>query len=128
VIFAVTRVIFAFGRHRRVHCPHARLAETGGLPGTVGLVAVLAVLPPRWRALRWSGHGANRPAARFPLLSRAAALVPAAAVWLAAGTTFSMRVRIGLSARPGLPIAPLLDRVGLPAIADASVLLLLTVA
>ena len=55
-------------------------------------------------------------------------LLPAAAVWFAAGTTFSMPIRIGLSLALVLPIAPLLDRIVFRPIADASVLLLLTVA
>ena len=54
--------------------------------------------------------------------------MPAAAVWFAAGTTLSMPVRIGLSLALVLPIAPLLDRIVFRPIADASVLLLLTVA
>ena len=55
-------------------------------------------------------------------------LVPAAAVWFAAGSALSMPVRIGLSLALVLPIAPLLDRIVFRPIADASVLLLLTVA
>jgi branched-chain amino acid transport system permease protein len=49
-------------------------------------------------------------------------------VWFAAGTTLSMPLRIGLSLALVLPIAPLLDRIVFRPIADASVLLLLTVA
>jgi branched-chain amino acid transport system permease protein len=55
-------------------------------------------------------------------------LVPAGAVWLLAGAGLSMPVRIVLSLALVLPIAPLLDRIVFRPIADASVLLLLTVA
>jgi branched-chain amino acid transport system permease protein len=54
--------------------------------------------------------------------------LPAAAVWLAAGHDVTMPWRIALALALVMPIAPLLDRIVFRPIADASVLLLLTVA
>src|SRR5260370_5435594 len=54
--------------------------------------------------------------------------MPAAAGEIAGAHVLSMPLRSGLSLGLGLPIAPLLDRIVFRPIADASVLLLLTVA
>jgi branched-chain amino acid transport system permease protein len=129
LIFAVTRVIFVpFGDIAAFTALTLASLETGGLPGTVGLVAVLAVLA---AAMEGAALARARALNRLPrtfLFYLVLPLVPAAAVWLAAGTTLSMPLRIGLSLALVLPIAPLLDRVVFRPIADASVLLLLTVA
>jgi branched-chain amino acid transport system permease protein len=129
LIFAVTRVIFVpFGDIAAFTALTLASLETGGLPGTVGLVAVLAVLA---AAMEGAALVRVRALNRLPrafLFYLGLPLVPAAAVWLAAGTTLSMPLRIGLSLALVLPIAPLLDRVVFRPIADASVLLLLTVA
>jgi branched-chain amino acid transport system permease protein len=55
-------------------------------------------------------------------------LAPALAVWLTSGILLPMPVRIVLTIALILPIAPLLNRIVFRPIADASVLLLLTVA
>jgi branched-chain amino acid transport system permease protein len=129
LIFAVTRVIFVpFGDIAAFTALTLASLETGGRPGTVGLVAVLAVLA---MALEATALVRNRAFHRLPralLLYLVLPLLPVAAVWFAAGTTFSMPVRIGLALALVLPIAPLLDRIVFRPIADASVLLLLTVA
>jgi branched-chain amino acid transport system permease protein len=129
LIFAVTRVIFVpFGDIAAFTALTLASLEMGQVPGTVGLVAVLAVL-----AMLMEGTALLRARA-LHLLPRAflyylvLPLLPAAAVWLAAGTVLPMPARIGLSLALILPIAPLLDRVVFRPIADASVLLLLTVA
>jgi branched-chain amino acid transport system permease protein len=129
LIFAVTRVIFVpFGDIAAFTALTLASLETGGRPGTVGLVAVLAVLA---MAVEATALVRNRAFHRLPralLFYLVLPLVPAAAVWFAAGTTLSMPVRIVLSLALVLPIAPLLDRIVFRPIADASVLLLLTVA
>jgi branched-chain amino acid transport system permease protein len=129
LIFAVTRVIFVpFGDIAAFTALSLASLETGGLPGTVGLVAVLAVLAAAMEgAALVRGRALNR-LPRALLFYLVLPLVPAAAVWFVAGTTLSMPLRIGLSLALVLPIAPLLDRVVFRPIADASVLLLLTVA
>jgi branched-chain amino acid transport system permease protein len=129
LIFAVTRVIFVpFGDIAAFTALTLASLETGGLPGTVGLVAVLAVLAAAMEGAALLRARAFNRLPRALLFYLALPLVPAAAVWLAAGTTLSMPLRIGLSLALVLPIAPLLDRVVFRPIADASVLLLLTVA
>jgi branched-chain amino acid transport system permease protein len=129
MIFAVTRVIFVpFGDIAAFTALTLASLETGARPGTVGLVAVLAVLA---SAVETVALVRARAIARLPralLFYLVLPLVPAAAVWLLAADALSMPVRIGLSIALVLPIAPLLDRIVFRPIADASVLLLLTVA
>src|SRR5580704_14749263 len=126
LIFAVTRVIFVpFGDIAAFTALTLASLETGGLPGTVGLVAVLATIVEGTALARTSAlHRLPRVLVFYLVLP----LLPVAAVWFAAGTTLSMPLRIGLSLALVLPIAPLLDRIVFRPIADASVLLLLTVA
>ena len=129
LIFAVTRVIFVpFGDIAAFTALTLASLEMGGLPGTVGLVAVLAVLAAAMEGAALVRARALNQLPRAFVFYLVLPLVPAAAVWLAAGTTLSMPLRIGLSLALVLPIAPLLDRVVFRPIADASVLLLLTVA
>ena len=129
LIFAVTRVIFVpFGDIAAFTALTLASLETGVRPGTVGLVAVLAVLATAFEAVALVRARAFERLPRAVLFYLALPLVPAAAVWFAAGSALSMPVRIGLSLALVLPIAPLLDRIVFRPIADASVLLLLTVA
>lgn len=129
LIFAVTRVIFVpFGDIAAFTALSLASLETGGRPGTVGLVAVLAMLATAIEAAALIRSRALQRLPRAVLFYLVLPLLPAAAVWFAAGTVLSMPLRIGLALALVLPIAPLLDRVVFRPIADASVLLLLTVA
>jgi branched-chain amino acid transport system permease protein len=129
LIFAVTRVIFVpFGDIAAFTALTLASLETGGRPGTVGLVAVLAILATAVEAAALVRNRAFHRLPRALLFYLVLPLVPAAAVWFAGGTTLSMPIRIVLSLALVLPIAPLLDRIVFRPIADASVLLLLTVA
>ncbi len=129
LIFAVTRVIFVpFGDIAAFTALSLASLETGTRPGTVGLVAALAVLATAFEAVAIVRARALERLPRAVLFYLVLPLVPAAAVWFAAGSALSMPVRIGLSLALVLPIAPLLDRIVFRPIADASVLLLLTVA
>jgi len=129
LIFAVTRVIFVpFGDIAAFTALSLASLETGTRPGTVGLVAALAVLATAFEAVALVRARAFERLPRAVLFYLVLPLVPAAAVWFAAGAALSMPVRIGLSLALVLPIAPLLDRIVFRPIADASVLLLLTVA
>src|SRR5262249_33571588 len=129
LIFAVTRVIFVpFGDIAAFTALSLASLETGGRPGTVGLVAALAVLATVievFALIRARAPERLPRALRFYLILP---LLPAAAVWFAGGTVLSMPLRIVLALTLVLPIAPLLDRIVFRPIADASVLLLLTVA
>ena len=125
LIFAVTRVIFVpFGDIAAFTALSLASLETGTRPGTVGLVAALAVLATAFEAVALVRARAFERLPRAVLLYLVLPLVPAAAVWFAAGSALSMPVRIGLSLTLVLPIAPLLDRIVFRPIADASVLLL----
>ena len=129
LIFAVTRVIFIpFGDIAAFAALSLAALETKQLPGTVGLVAGLAGLATLMELTSILGARtyAHIPRAFFYYLFLP--LIPAALVWLTAGTLLPMPLRILLSIALILPIAPLLDRVVFRPVADASVLLLLTVA
>jgi branched-chain amino acid transport system permease protein len=129
LIFAVTRVIFIpFGDIAAFTALTLAALETKQLPGTVGLVAALAGLATLMEltSILRAGTFAHIPRAFFYYLFLP--LIPVALVWLTAGMLLPMPLRILLSIALILPIAPLLDRVVFRPIADASVLLLLTVA
>jgi branched-chain amino acid transport system permease protein len=129
LIFAVTRVIFVpFGDIAAFTALSLASLETGGRPGTVGLVAVLAVLAAVVEVASLVKAGATHRLPRALLFYLVLPLLPAAAVWFAGGTTLSMPFRIALALALVMPVAPLLDRIVFRPIADASVLLLLTVA
>jgi branched-chain amino acid transport system permease protein len=91
-------------------------------------VAALAMLATAFEVVALARARAYERLPRAVLFYLVLPLVPAAAVWFAAGAALSMPLRIGLSLALVLPIAPLLDRIVFRPIADASVLLLLTVA
>ncbi len=129
LIFAVTRVIFVpFGDIAAFTALSLASLETGTRPGTVSLVAGLAVLATIVEGVALVRAGAIGRLPRAIFFYLVLPLLPAIAVWLMAGMTLSMPVRIALSLALVLPIAPLLDRIVFRPIADASVLLLLTVA
>lgn len=128
LIFAVTRVIFVpFGDIAAFTALTLASLEMGRLPGTVGLVAVLAVLATVTDVAAKLRARAARRVPRAILFHLVLPLVPAAIAWLAAGTALPMPARIALALAVVLPIAPLLDCIVFRPIADASVLLLLTV-
>ena len=128
LIFTVTRVMFIpFGDIAAFTALTLAALETGHLPGTIGLVLVLAVLASLVEA--WSLARAGR-ARRIPKALVFYLLLPLAIVVLvrlAVPLAPSMPVRILLALLLVLPISPLLDRIVFRPIADASVLLLLIV-
>jgi branched-chain amino acid transport system permease protein len=129
LIFAVTRVIFVpFGDIAAFTALTLAALEMKRLPGTVALVAMLAGLATlmEFTSILRTGSFARLP--RVCLFYLLLPLIPAAVVWLAAGTLLPMPARIALSVALILPVAPLIDRVVFRPIADASVLLLLIVA
>jgi branched-chain amino acid transport system permease protein len=129
LIFAVTRVIFVpFGDIAAFTALSLASLENGIRPGTIGLVVALAVLATAVEVIALVRAHALARLPRALLFYLVLPILPAAAVWLLAGAALSMPLRIGLSLALVLPIAPLLDRIVFRPIADASVLLLLTVA
>ncbi len=129
LIFVVTRVVFVpFGDLAAFTALTLASLEMNKVPGTVGLVFVLAVLATVMEVYSLARAGRIAAMPRALLYFLALPLAPAALVWLTAELALPMPVRIGLSLLLILPIAPLLDRVVFRPIADATVLLLLIVA
>jgi branched-chain amino acid transport system permease protein len=128
LIFTVTRVIFVpFGDIAAFTALTLASLETRHVPGTVGLVAGLAVTATAMDVVAKLSAGEARAVPHSLFCYLLLPLLPVAIVWLSAETQLPMFLRIILSIALILPIAPLLDRVAFRPIADASVLLLLTV-
>ena len=128
LIFSVTRVVFVpFGDIVAFSALTLASMQLGRLPGTVYLVAVLAVIA----CLVDAGHhwrrGRSRHIVRGLLGYGALPLVPAAIAWLTAGMHLPAWVQIPLAIALVVPIAPLIERIALRPLADASILLLLIV-
>lgn len=128
LIFTVTRVMFIpFGDIAAFTELTLAALETKHLPGTVGLVLVLAVLASLieiWSLLR---DGKARQIPKSLLFYLVLPLLIVGLVRLVLPLEPSMPVRIVLALLLVLPISPLLDRIVFRPIADASVLLLLIV-
>jgi branched-chain amino acid transport system permease protein len=129
LIFVVTRVIFVpFGDIVAYAAMTLAAIQSGQRPGTVWLVAVLAVLALLFETVSLLRRRAARRLPRAVLLYLGLPALPVAAVFLLAGHTLPMAAEIALTLALVLPIAPLLYRVAFRPIADAPVLLLLIVA
>jgi branched-chain amino acid transport system permease protein len=129
LIFAVTRIVFVpFGDITAFTALTLAALETKHLPGTVGLVAALAVLAAVLEIIFLIHARVLNRIPRVLFFYLVLPLIPALAVWLTAGMSLPTPVRIVLTIALIVPIAPLLDRIVFRPIADASVLLLLTVA
>ncbi|GHD20568.1 branched-chain amino acid ABC transporter permease [Tianweitania populi] len=129
LIFTVTRVVFIpFGDIAAFTALTLAALEMGRLPGTAGLVVVLAGMATLVEvvALLRNGRAHEIPGALLYYLALPLALV--GVVWLSEPLyQSSMVLRILFSLILILPIAPLLDRIVYRPIADASVLMLLIV-
>jgi branched-chain amino acid transport system permease protein len=129
LIFAVTRIVFVpFGDITAFTALTLAALETKHLPGTVGLVAALAVLAAVLEIIFLIHARVLNRIPRVLFFYLVLPLIPALAVWLTAGMSLPTPARIVLTIALIVPIAPLLDRIVFRPIADASVLLLLTVA
>ncbi|QDL37261.1 branched-chain amino acid ABC transporter permease [Rhodoferax sediminis] len=126
LIFSVTRVVFVpFGDVAAFAALSLAAFETGRTPPTIGLVltlAILAVLAELW------GLARRRDYARMPRAVVLWGLLPALpclAAWAVAGRAMPAVVNIVVSIALVVPITPLIARIALQPIADASVLVLL---
>jgi len=129
LVFVVTRVLYVpFGDIAAFTVLTLAALETGQVPGTVWLVAVLAIVAAAMEAASLSRAGEAAAIPRAMLIYLLLPLVPVVVAWLAAPLALGMAARIGLALLLIMPIAPLLDRIVFRPIADASVLLLLIVA
>jgi branched-chain amino acid transport system permease protein len=126
LIFSVTRVVFVpFGDVAAFAALSLAAFQTGHTPATIGLVltlAALAVIAEVWGLMRRAEYRAiPRAVAAWGLLPA----LPCLAAWLIAGRTLPAAVPIIVSIALVVPITPLVARVALQPIADASVLVLL---
>ena len=129
LVFVVTRVLYVpFGDIAAFTVLTLAALETGQVPGTVWLVAVLAIVAAAMQAASLSRAGEAAAIPRAMLIYLLLPLVPVVVALLAAPLALGMAARIGLALLLIMPIAPLLDRIVFRPIADASVLLLLIVA
>ncbi|HKW83594.1 MAG TPA: branched-chain amino acid ABC transporter permease [Burkholderiaceae bacterium] len=126
LIFSVTRVVFVpFGDVAAFSALSLAAFEAGRLPPTVGLVAMLAllaVIAEVWSLVR-RGETARIP--RAVLGWGVLPLVPCALAWAFAGQGVPHALLVVLAVLLVVPITPLVARVALQPIADASVLVLL---
>jgi branched-chain amino acid transport system permease protein len=126
LIFSVTRVVFVpFGDVAAFAALSLAAFESGRLPPTAGLVAMLALLAlaaELWRLVR-RGETARIP--RAVLGWGVLPLLPCALAWALAGRAMPHAVFIALAILLVVPITPLVARIALQPIADASVLVLL---
>lgn len=128
LIFSVTRVVFVpFGDIVAFSALTLASMQLGRLPGTVYLVAVLAILACAVDAVHHLRRGRPDRIARGLLGYGVLPFIPAAAAWLFAGASLPAWAQIPLTIALVVPIAPLIERIALRPIADASVLLLLIV-
>src|SRR6478735_6164341 len=128
LIFSVTRVVFVpFGDIVAFSALTLASLQLGRLPGTVYLVAVLAILACAVDAVHHLRRGRPDRVARGLLGYGVLPLIPAAVAWLFAGASLPAWAQIPLAIALVVPIAPLIERIALRPLADASVLLLLIV-
>jgi len=128
LIFSVTRVVFVpFGDIVAFSALTLASMQLNRMPGTVYLVATLAAVA----CLVETGHhlhrGKPRHIARGLLVYGVLPLLPAAVAWLTAGASLPEWLQIPLAIALVVPIGPLIERIALRPLADASVLLLLVV-
>ena len=126
LIFSVTRVVFVpFGDVAAFSALSLAALQTGRAPATIGLILTLALLTTIIETLRLprrgQAHDIPRALAAWGILPAA----PCVAAWAIAGHDVSSAVRIAISVALVVPIAPLVARIALQPIADASVLVLL---
>jgi len=129
LIFSVTRVVFVpFGDVAAFAALTLAAFETGRLPATVWLVATLAVLALaveiRSLVVRGESHRIPRAIVGWGVLPA----LPCLAAWAIAGRSVPALLQVAVAVALVVPIIPLVARVALQPIADASVLVLLIAA
>ncbi len=128
LIFSVTRVVFVpFGDIAAFAALTLAAFETGKLPPTIGLVAVLAALAVLTEVGSLIRRGEARRIPKAVLAWGVLPLVPCAIAWAVASAGVPAPVQLAVSVLLVVPVAPLLARVVFQPIADASVLVLLIV-
>ena len=128
LIFSVTRVVFVpFGDIAAFAALSLAAFETGRVPATIGMVAVLAVLALATEIGSLLRRGETKRIPKAVLMWGVLPAIPCVLAWLAARPGVPVAVHIAAAVLLVVPIAPLLARVVFQPIADASVLVLLIV-
>src|SRR6202167_5973327 len=128
LIFSVTRVVFVpFGDIVAFSALTLASIQLNRLPGTIYLIITLALLACAVEAVSLWRRDRLRQIPRGVLLYGVLPLIPAVIAYLTAGTDLPAIVQILLAIALVTPIGPLIERIALRPIADASVLLLLIV-
>src|SRR5688572_2289551 len=126
LIFSVTRVVFVpFGDVAAFSALSLAAFETGRTPATIGLVLTLALLAV---VVAVASLVRQRELARIPRALLGWGLLPALpclAAWAISGQPVPAALKIVVAVALVVPIMPLVARVALQPIADASVLVLL---
>jgi branched-chain amino acid transport system permease protein len=128
LIFSVTRVVFVpFGDIVSFSALTLASLQLNRMPGTVYLVASLAAAACIVETVHYWRRGQSARIARGLLAYGVLPGIPAAAAWLFAGSALPPWAQIPLAIALVTPVGPLMERIALRPIADASVLLLLIV-
>lgn len=128
LVFSVTRVVFIpFGDIATFAALSLAFLENGQVPPTIGVVALLAGCALLTEVGSLARAGRWRDAPRALVSWGVLPLVPCALAWQLAGPGLPVVLQVALAVLLVLPLAPLLARVALQPIADASVLVLLIV-
>ena len=128
LIFSVTRVVFVpFGDVAAFAALSLAAFETGRRPATIGLVLTRAALAVVAEVVSLLRRGEARKIPRAVLGWGLLPALPCAAAWAIAGHAVPSALQIAVAILLVVPITPLVARVALQPIADASVLVLLIV-
>ena len=128
LIFSVTRVVFVpFGDVAAFAALSLAAFETGRTPATIGLVATLAALAVAAELWSLAKRGEYKLMPRALLGWGLLPALPCLAAWAISGQAVPAALKIVVAVLLVVPITPLVARVALQPIADASVLVLLIV-
>ncbi|HSW06568.1 branched-chain amino acid ABC transporter permease [Aquabacterium sp.] len=128
LIFSVTRVVFVpFGDVAAFSALSLAAFEAGRTPATIGLVLTLAALAVGVEVASLLRRGEARRIPRALLGWGLLPALPCLAAWAISGPGVPATLRIAVAVALVVPITPLVARVALQPVADASVLVLLIV-
>lgn len=129
LIFSVTRVVFVpFGDIAAFAALSLAAFEAGHAPPTIGMVLTLAVLALAAEIISLVRRRRQRDIPKAVLFWGILPALPCLAAWLIGGHAVPVAVHIIVAVALVVPIGPLVARVALQPLADASVLVLLIVA
>lgn len=128
LIFSVTRVVFVpFGDIAAFAALSLASLEAGQQPPTVAMVALLAVLATLAECVRAFRRDERHRLPRIVLVWAVLPLMPCLLAWAIAGQAVPVLLKVVVAVLLVVPLAPLVARLALQPIADASTLVLLIV-